>query len=273
MYLTPQSAPSSLAGYERSTGVRRRSYVRAPERKRRRASALPTTIGSYIDLGAITPDAAAQQAMPQSAISKTPGFTQSVYDNILQAAQTGQFASFDPGTTCKGASFAKPVLTSTIGGLALKFGAYAGPAAPFVLIAGGIATLFGAIFGHHAQAVAKERQVICAAVPAAQDSLSAIDGAVQNGTITPEQAQQALDSLLSSFTATVKAITKNSSSQCNAACTWIKQLTAIVALKKSQYADLATQQAANPVSSAAQSLGLPPLVLYAAAGFVLSLLL
>ena len=53
----------------------------------------------------------------------------------------------------------------------------------------------------------------------------------------------------------------------------LSSLRAAVLVKQSQYADLAAQQAANPVtgavSSAASSLGIPPWLLYAAGGLLL----
>jgi len=214
-------------------------------------------------LGSITPDQAAQTAMPLSSISKTAGFTQTDYNNIVSAAANGNFISFNPS----GCSNMKPsgatlaATTAVAGGLALKFAGATGPAAPVVAAVGGALELFSAIFGHHAAAVAKEQSVICAAVPAASDTLTAIDQAVQNGTITPAQGSASLASLLSSFQQTVASIIKMNSSQCNAACIWVKQLKAIVAKKQADYADLAAQQAANPVGSAVtqieSSTGLP----------------
>lgn len=212
--------------------------------------------------------------MLQSAIRSTPGFTQADYDNIVQAASSGQFVSFNPAG-CKGLNMAKPVITSTVGGLALKFTPQAFAAGPIigaaVLAIGGLATLFGLVFGHHAAAVAKEQKIVCAAVPSANDALAAIYDAVNNGTITPQQGKDALDSLLSQFKATVQPIIKMNSSQCNAACIWVKQLTAIVAEKKSQYDDLigATSSSALSPSEIASATGLPSWALYAAAGFLL----
>jgi len=201
-------------------------------------------------LGSITADQAAQVAMPSSSISKTAGFTQTVYDDIVAAANNGNFTDFNP-SGCSGIKASGATIGLTVGGaLALKFAAMTGPAAPFVALGGAVAELFGAIFGHHAAAVAKERSVICAAVPAASDSLTAIDQAVQSGTLTPAQGISGLQNLLSSFTQTVQSILKSNSSQCNAACVWVKMLTAIVAKKSADYQDLAAAQAANPVGSA-----------------------
>jgi hypothetical protein len=49
----------------------------------------------YMVLGAITADAAAAQAMPKNTIRNTPGFTQAVYDEIVNAAQSGTFNDYN----------------------------------------------------------------------------------------------------------------------------------------------------------------------------------
>jgi len=230
MRLQPQFAP--LDPYSRALLLSRPNPYgqQFPVRQRRRVR---------LRLGAITPDQAAQTAMPQSSISGKAGFTQAVYNGIVAAAQAGNFTNFNP-SGCTGVKPSGATIALTTGGsLALSIAPFTGPAAPFVAVGAGLAELFGAIFAGHSAAVAKERQVECAAVPAASDSLTAIDQAVQAGTITPQQASTGLDNLLSQFTQQVSSITKMDSSQCNAACVWIKTLTAIVAEKKSQYADLA----------------------------------
>lgn len=240
-------------------------------------------------LAALTPDQAAQQAMPQFAISSKAGFTQTVYNNIKSAAQAGQFVSWDQ-SQCSGSgvNMAKPVISSTIGGLALQFAPKAFAAGPVVggvvLAVGALGTLFGIVFGHHAAAVAKERKVLCAAVPSANDTLSAIYQAVQSGTMTPQQGQQALAGLLSQFSAAVAPIIKSNSSACNAACVWVKQLTAIVAMQTSILQDQIDAAAKSPVTSAASSIlapiesaaastGIPSWMLYAAGGLLLFKLL
>src|SRR6266436_1495968 len=130
-------------------------------------------------LAAITADEAAQQAMPKSAIRSTPGFTQTVYNDIVSAASGAQFVDWNQ-SQCSGSgvNMAKPVIATTVGGLALKFLPQAFAAGPIVggvvLAVGALGSLFGIVFGHHAAAVAAERKVLCAAVPSANDTLSAI---------------------------------------------------------------------------------------------------
>ncbi len=211
----------------------------------------------YMVLGAITADQAAQQAMPKNTIRNTPGFTQAVYQEIVNAAQTGQFTDYNAqAKSCLGlpsGSGAQMLqLASTGSGLALQ-GAVtaglvaAGPATFGITIAiAGITALFSTIFNHHAAAVAKENRILCASGPAANNYLQIIDQAVQMGKATPQQAIDALHSLLSDYKSTVAPILKNSSSACNAACVELKELTAIVAYKVSLYQDMAAAAAAQP---------------------------
>src|SRR5437660_887579 len=99
-----------------------------------------------------------------------------------------------------------------------------------------VSTIFSAIFGHHKKQVARERQVLCAAVPAANESLRVIETAIQNGQIAPPQAIAFLDELFNQFQGAVSAIIKSDATHCNAACVWSYSLAAIVARKKDRYA-------------------------------------
>jgi len=209
-------------------------------------------------LRGMTADQAAQQVMPKSTVRSTAGFTQTVYNNLVQAAASGNFISFNP-SGCSGQSPSGAKIVNTAGGLALTglstgfavAGVAASIAAPITMGASLLVGLFGSIFAHHAQAVKIEQQTVCAAVPAASDSLKAIDQAVQAGTITPAQGIQALQSLLSAFSSQVAQIIKLDDSHCNAACVWVKQLQAIVLKKSSDYEDMQSVQqvAALPAAS------------------------
>jgi hypothetical protein len=215
-------------------------------------------------LGAITADQAAAQAMPKNTIRNTPGFTQAVYNEILNAAQTGQFTDYNSqATSCtriqSNTRQQALSLVSSGSGLALQ-GAVtsgliaAGPATMGISIAiAGITALFGTIFSHHAAAVAQENRILCASGPAANNYLQIIDQAVQMGKATPAQAIAALHSLLSDYTSTVQPIIKNSSSKCNAACVELKELTAIVAYKSSLYQDMANAPAPAPAPAVTSS--------------------
>jgi hypothetical protein len=255
--------------------------------------------------GALTPDQAAQQAMPTSTISSRAGFTQTVYNDILQAAQNGNFVAFNP-TGCTGIqpSGAQLALVGASAGssaakLALTLAGVAGPAGLIVAGIGAAINIFGALFSHHAQAVALEQKTVCAAVPAASDSITAITQAVQNGTVPPQTGIQMLQNLQAQFSQQVAPIIKNNSSQCNAACVWVKMLQAIVAELSSQFQDMANAQQAqaqsqaaaaqqaqsnpaavasnpvaavqNTVNTTAAQIGVPSWTLYAAAGLLLFL--
>ena len=205
-------------------------------------------------LGAISPADAANAVFPQSQISKVPGFTQDIWNTIEKSAESGQIANFQqncsgvqPGGTAK-------IVTSSAGvGLSIA-GAFAtGPLAPLVLVGEAIIGIFTAIFAAHARAVAKEQQVECAAVPAANQTLQTIASAVQSGTITPAQGIASLTQLLTEFQSTIAPIMKNSASQCNAGCVWLKALQAAVSEMQSQFEDMEAAQAQPSGTSPATS--------------------
>ena len=201
-------------------------------------------------LGALTPDEAAAQAMPKNTIRNTPGFTQAVYGVISNAAASGQFTDYssqNPECTsaATGSTAAKALaLVGSGSSLALQ-GAIqtglitAGPATFGITIAiAGIVGLFSTIFNHHAQAIAKERQVLCAAGPAANNYLQIIRQGVANGQASPQDGINALQSLLGDYHSAVSSIMKDDASHCNSACVQYKQLEAIVAEMSSQFQDL-----------------------------------
>jgi hypothetical protein len=213
-------------------------------------------------LRGITAQQAADSVMPTSEISGTAGFTQTVYNDIVQAAQNGNFTSFNP-SGCSGISPSGAKIVNAAAGvgtagasLGLVIAGVSGIATAGITTAISLLTgLFLSIYNHHAAAVAKEQQVVCASVPAASDSLTAIDQAVTSGTITPAQGIQALQSLEQAFSQNVQSIIKMSSGSCNAACVWVKQLEAIVAFKSAQYQDMETAAtaAATGTTAAASS--------------------
>jgi len=226
----------------------------------RRGCSCHDGLGYYWPLGALTPDQAADVAFPQSRVSSKAGFNQAVRDAIVQAASSGAFADFNAsGCTNNPSNTVK--LTQVASGLALtgvtigvtSAGLITAAAlAPWTLGISALIGIFPMIFAHHAAAVAKEQQVICASVPAANNTLQVIEAAIAGGQATPKQGIDALNSLLSDFTSKVSSIMKNNASQCNAACVWVKELTAIVAELKSQYQDLqAAQQPPAPAPAPA----------------------
>lgn len=214
----------------------------------------PRTRLRRLGLGAITPQNAAQQA---SAGIRTPA---RILSDITNAATIGTiipYSGANPAECAKAgnASSVKGSLTKAGSGIALNLvtaGTVAGPAAPFVIAAGAILGVFSAIFNHHALAVAREEGTLCAAVPAANAAVGAIDGAVQSGQISPDVGAASLQNVLSEFDSTVAPIRKMDSGHCNAACVITEYFRAIVAVKVSQYQDMSAQQAAAAAAAAAQ---------------------
>jgi hypothetical protein len=211
----------------------------------------------------MTPQQAAQSVMPQSAISSSAGFTQTVYNDIVAAAQAGNFQSFNP-SGCSGISPTGARIVNTASGLAitglalgLSLGTTLTAAATAGITAGAsvLVGLFVSIYAAHAAKIKAEQQVVCASVPAAADSLTAIQQAVAAGTITPAQGITALQNLEQAFSQNVASIIKNDASHCNAACVWVKQLEAIVVYKSSQYQDMETAAAAKVLGTTAPSSG------------------
>jgi hypothetical protein len=214
--------------------------------------------GGLAGLGQITAAQAADQAMPQSTISSTAGFTQTVWNDIEQAAASGQFVGFNQ-SGCTGVSAGGNIkiiqqgaglaLTGTSMGLTAAGVVASATLAPFTLGISALIGLFPLFFAHHSAAVAKEQKIVCASVPAANNYLQQIEAAVSSGIQTPAQGIAALQSLLQDFTSNVSSIMKNSASSCNAACVWVKELTAIVAYQTAQYQEQATAAAASPASA------------------------
>jgi hypothetical protein len=264
-------------------------YASARTRSARTVIALPS--GRFL-LGALTPEQATEQIFPQAKVGKGPGHDQTTRGYILSSAQaaavnSGMFTTaYMPGEApCgQGVSMVKPALLSTTSGLALKFTPQAFAAGPIVggivLAIAGISKLFSVIFSHHAAAMAKEQSTLCAAVPAANQSLELIDQAVAGGQATPQDGITALDAVVSGFRQAVAGIIKGSdptsSGECNAACENLSELRAYVLLKQSQYKDLAAAQSASPTSQVASAIAsgnIPSLLPWAAAGLGLLLLL
>ena len=205
-------------------------------------------------MGALSPSAVADQIMPESQISNTPGFQQSVWNDIEQSAQSGQIAGFVQ--SCSGATGPSGAqITTMVSGagttLAMTIPAIAsGPFAPFVLAGAALIGLFTQLFQHHAQAVKKEQATECAAVPAFNDASVAIQGAVSSGTVTPQQGISALAQLLSEFQAQISPIMHNDASNCNAGCVWYKCAQAAVAGLQSRFQDLINSASSAATASA-----------------------
>lgn len=199
-------------------------------------------------LAALTPDQAAQVAMPKSTVSSRAGFTQTVYNDIVQAAQSGNFVGFNPSGCSAPAtgSIAGAALTKVGSNIAIKIAGMSAVLGPIGAIAAPILGIFSSIFNHHAQAVAREQAIVCSSVPSAAQALQVIEQAVQNGTIDPATGIASLQQVVSEFQSTVAPIIKMNTSQCNASCVWTKELQAIVAEMSSRWQDQINAAAAAP---------------------------
>lgn len=219
-------------------------------------------------LGALTPDQATDQIFPAAQVRSGAGHNQATRDAIRASAAAGLMVNaqgspaYIPGTAqCSATGQSGNVKLAQVSGqlaltgintaAALSTSVAAALGGAVVLGAatlgiGAIIGLFPLLFGHHAAAVKKEQSVLCAAVPAANNYLAIIDQAVQEGKATPQQAIQALASLVSDFQSQVSSIIHGSnpmsSGECNAACVMLSELRAIVLVKQSAYQDLAAQQ-------------------------------
>jgi hypothetical protein len=254
-------------------------FAYAPAPRRRAILALPS--GRFL-LGAITADAAARTVFPNPPASPNAGHNMATFDSILAAAGSGQMSpAYLPGTgDCANATLGpRAILTKgpgMAGGLLLKIGAASGN--PIVLAVGAAATIagivFSVIFGHHAKAVAKERSILCAAVPAANQTVLVVDESVASGQFTPQNGIDALNATLAGFAQAVASIQHGADptakGECNAACVMLSQLRAIVARKISQYQDL---QAAAAAAAAAPIPGVPGAITQAITGGKVSSLL
>jgi hypothetical protein len=113
--------------------------------------------------------------------------------------------------------------------------------------AGVVISIVDMIIAHHAAAVKLEQQLGCAAIAASNNAISLIDQAVANGQMRPADAAAGLDALYQKVAAYVAPAVKHN--PCNANCTMLIELKAIVLFKKSQYLAMAAQQKSTPVVS------------------------
>ncbi|HLW53237.1 MAG TPA: hypothetical protein VKW06_10380 [Candidatus Angelobacter sp.] len=158
-----------------------------------------------------------------------------VQQTVQTAMSQGQLWTKEDCSGIPASSNLLGVSLSAGGGVAMKLAPLTGPAAPFVLLAGGVMELFGALFGHHAAKVRQEQQIICAVVAACNDTFNTIDQLVQSGQISGQQASQALDALYSQLLQNVQPILKQDSGHCNAACFILAEARGVIGKRKDQY--------------------------------------
>lgn len=234
--------------------------------------------------------AAMRQVFP-SVTSRT-GFTQSAYDWCATAVAQGYLPDYQPGIRGTATQFTggtqgcgtqkaslKAQLVSTVGAGALTVGTkMLGPSAAIpggaivagvVIGVGAILEGLGAIFGHHAAAIAKERGTLCAAVPMANAALEQLDQWLAAGQITAATYSQALDATAANFEAEVKPITDHPIGA-NEAGGYVRALRGIVARRK---LDLQDAQSAGGVEALSLQTGIPPTAMIIGAGLLVWFLL
>lgn len=189
--------------------------------------------------GGLGPNCAGQQAQPLNLLKTTSGLALSA-----TTTTTGILAA-----------------TSTIPAAAVPVVGW------IVAGVGALVSLIGAIFEHHAQAVARDLQFGCSAVPAVNNAMAVIIKGVGDGTILPGDAANALAEVYSQFMAAGgasgsasgpggipsggKAI--NDSPFCNSNCELSIIVYAMVLYWTGQFQAQAQQAAAVAAESAAQS--------------------
>lgn len=253
MYLTPSI---------RQQGARRAVHFGGPPPqfgRRRRGNYRLGGFGLGM-LGAADPGAIYQQVMGPSGVQANADLANDI-KAVINAVLTNPgyllWSGAAGSSGCTAQPNVAPVVTGAVGSMAIKLAPATGPAAPFVLLGGAIISLFSAIFAHHAQAVAKERQTQCALLPAASNYLQIIKNAVAAGASSPQDGMAALDSLQRDFESQIQPILKMGGGQCNAACWNILELRATVLSLKSLYTDLAQQQLDQAAAAAQQQQSAP----------------
>lgn len=270
---------------------------------RRRLRGLPRSMRGLRGLGAtastVTPQEALQQAM-QGVANLNPAQFQSTawQSQVYSMIQNGQFTT--PQTdTCQGVYKTNPAakdmsLTQAVGSIAGAGTAAAGAAltpsaaaiaagastAASVALAGVtlgiglVVAVLSIIFAHHAQAVAQEQSLECAATAGANNAMNVLAEGVAGGQIKPADAITALNTVYSQYKNLV-APSWGTSPWCNANCELEIIMHAMVIYWQAQYqamADAATAAAANPASGAVQSVaastGLPSWVILLGGAFL-----
>jgi len=241
-------------------------YLSGPPRRYRRRLRLGQLVTGTVD------PSIQSQFFPT--VTNTPGYKQVDLSNFLLAVQTryvpqsmitgipGCSISSQPIGSSSSATAA--VATTAAGTSLLKVAAATGPAAPFVAAAGAVMDLIGSIFGAKAAKEKTEDEVLCQQLNNANQSLAAIDAAIEGGTMTSAQAAQAYAYLLSQYNSAVQSagiIAHDSPTDvkggCDAACVFQRILGGIIAQRnldlKTNPPPADTAAAGGSVSSAVTS--------------------
>jgi hypothetical protein len=238
----------------------------------------------------ITADAAFQQALSmysgQQVNPRDSGNSAWISANERQIAA----GAFDPYPGCTGQA-PNLNLFQTATGVALGTvsagvgilgphgaGIIAASAVPVIgwVIAGvaAIISIIGIIFAHHAAAVKRDLNFSCSTLPAVNNAFALIMQAVQNGTMNPSDAANALPSIYSQFMAAGGASGSasgpgnipgggtaiNNHPWCNSNCELSICLLGMVLYWQSQFQAMAEQAAAGPLTSSVANSPAGPLV-------------
>jgi hypothetical protein len=210
----------------------------------------------------------AQDALNQSESGlSSPDFQNDSWTSIaLQDVINAQIQFSDPlcGPTSSGASPLK--IVSVAGGMAIQdtniaantasaagsiVGADVASAIPIVgAVFSTVVGIFNIFAQHHAAAVQEENALACALVPAANNFFSALQQAVNDGTVDPSDAANALQQLPAEFKSQASPSYQNN--PCNAMCEYSTVVEAICIYWAAQYQQLAASNAANAQDYAAQ---------------------
>jgi hypothetical protein len=217
----------------------------------------------------LTPQEAESQVVTPSQYSGAK-MTQTEVDAIIETASSGQLpfgpADWAAEFNCTGqanpgsAQLAKTAagISLTVGtGIAGALGVSGAILGPIGAAVTGIIGLFTAILQHHAQAQAKEENILCQVVPALNNTLQAIDAAVADGTLTPAGAMATMADTQQEFASAVSSIIKDDQTHCNAACVWTMCLAALALVRNSQWQQMediaATQSTSTSTVTAGQA--------------------
>lgn len=91
--------------------------------------------------------------------------------------------------------------------------------------------IFASIFGAHEQAVKNEQNVLCSAVPSANQTLDQIKQLEISGQFSNQEVITALKDLLSQFKSATSSIVKDATGICNAGCGFNRMLSVIVEIE------------------------------------------
>lgn len=160
-------------------------------------------------------------------------------DDAITCTDIGVKREIATSLAAKGTSTTASVLTTT-GAIATT-----GLAAATLGIGAAVAGILTAIFSKHKQKVKEERQILCTAVPAAQEMLSQTDAKVSSHEWTALEGGASLDALENQWRIDVQPILKDDGKACNAACGYTRVLHEVIIKKKRDYPLLEKQGAAT----------------------------